>query len=129
MTEFEGSTTSLVADVDCTAEGKELCDKNDVKGYPTIKYGEPGELKDYEGGRSFEDLKKFADENLGPTCGPEYMDLCSADVKQKIQKFMEMSEDRLTGKIRNAIRVVEEEVPLMKKVVAFNKKGGNKGEL
>jgi len=129
MTEFEGSTTSLVADVDCTAEGKELCDKNDVKGYPTIKYGEPGELKDYQGGRSFEDLKKFADENLGPTCGPEHMDLCSAEVKQKIQKFMEMSEDRLTGKIRNAIRVVEEEVPLMKKVVAFNKKSGKKAEL
>jgi len=129
MTEFEGSTTSLVADVDCTAEGKELCDKNDVKGYPTIKYGEPGELKDYDGGRSFEDLKKFADENLGPTCGPEHMDLCIPEVKQKIQKFMEMSEDRLTGKIRNAIRVVEEEVPLMKKVVAFNKKGSKSSEL
>mmetsp|Transcript_79394 Transcript_79394/g.140136 ORF Transcript_79394/g.140136 Transcript_79394/m.140136 type:complete len:137 (+) Transcript_79394:222-632(+) len=124
MDEFKGSPTSLVADVDCTTEGKPLCDSNDVKGFPTIKYGEPGDLKDYQGGRDFDSLKKFADENLGPTCGPASMDLCDEKMKKKIEGYLAMTEDRLEGKIRNAARVVEEEVPIMKKVIAHLGKSG-----
>jgi len=124
MDEFKGSPTSLVADVDCTTEGKPLCDSNDVKGFPTIKYGEPGDLKDYQGGRDFDSLKKFADENLGPTCGPSNMDLCDEKMKKKIEGYLAMTEDRLEGKIRNAARVVEEEVPIMKKVIAHLGKSG-----
>lgn len=127
--EFKGSPTSLVADVDCTAGGKELCEKHGVQGYPTIKYGDPTDLKPYEGGRSFEDLKKFADENLGPSCGPEHMELCSDEVKKKIEGFLKMSADRLEGKVRNAFRVVEEEVPVMTKVLAYLKKSSGKSEL
>merc|ERR1712217_13856 len=95
MDEFKDSTTSLVADVDCTTGGKELCDKNDVRGYPTIKYGDPGDLKDYNGGRTYDDLKKFADENLGPTCGPEHLDLCDEESKAMIEKFQAMDYDTL----------------------------------
>jgi len=124
MDEFKGSPTSLVADVDCTTEGKALCDSNGVKGFPTIKYGEPGDLKDYQGGRDFDSLKKFADENLGPTCGPGNMDLCDEKMKKKIEGYLAMTADRLEGKIRNAARVVEEEVPVMKKVLAHLGKGG-----
>ena len=51
--------------------GKPLCDSNGVRGFPTIKYGSPSALEDYEGGRDFDSLKKFADENLGPSCGPD----------------------------------------------------------
>lgn len=122
MDEFNGSPGSLVADVDCTAEGQSLCTKFEIKGYPTIKYGEPGDLKDYQGGRDFDSLKKFAEENLGPTCGPANMDLCGDEMKKKIEGYLAMSADRLEGKIRNAIRIVEEEVPIMKKVSAHMKK-------
>ena len=122
MEEFKDSPTSLVADVDCTAEGKPLCETHGVQGFPTIKYGDVGDLQDYKGGRDFEGLKKFAEENLGPTCGPNNLDLCEADVKKKIEGYMTMSADRLEGKIRNAIRVYEEEVPVMKKVAAHSKK-------
>jgi len=122
MDEFKGSPTSLVADVDCTADGKDLCEKHGVQGYPTIKYGDPDELKDFNGGRTFADLKKFAEENLGPNCGPDHMDLCDAATKKKIEGYLAMSADRLEGKIRNAIRIVEEEVPVMKKVSAHMKK-------
>merc|ERR1712039_628745 len=111
MEEFKDSPTSLVADVDCTAGGKDLCDKNGVKGYPTIKYGDVSDLQDYQGGRSFDDLKKFAEENLGPSCGPTNLDLCSAEVK-----------------IRNAQKILKEEVPLMQKVLV-SKQAGGKGEL
>lgn len=128
MDEFKDSSTSLVADVDCTADGKELCEKHGVKGYPTIKYGDPGDLKDYNGERSFDELKKFAEENLGPSCGPEHLDLCSDEHKKKLEGYLAMTADRLEGKIRNAQKVVEQEVPLMKKVLAHNNKK-EKGEL
>ena len=35
-----------------------MCTKFGIQGYPTIKYGEPGDLKDYQGGRDFDTLKK-----------------------------------------------------------------------
>lgn len=99
-----------------------MCEKHGVSGYPSIKYGDPAELKDYNGGRSYEDLKKFADENLGPSCGPTNLDLCPEGDRTKLEGFMKMSAGKLEGKIRNAIKMVEEDVPLMKKVVAHQKK-------
>mmetsp|Transcript_57639 Transcript_57639/g.79153 ORF Transcript_57639/g.79153 Transcript_57639/m.79153 type:complete len:136 (-) Transcript_57639:107-514(-) len=122
MEDFASSPTSLIADVDCTAEGKDLCEKFGVQGFPTIKYGDPTDLQDYKGGRDYDSLKKFADESLGPTCGPSNLDLCEPEVKTKIEGYMKMSADRLEGKVRNAIRVYEEDVPVMKKVSAHMKK-------
>merc|ERR1719446_716034 len=65
---FESSKTAIIGDVDCTAdENKDLCSKYGVRGYPTIKYftGSTDPMGDkYEGGRTFDDLKKFADEKL-----------------------------------------------------------------
>ena len=62
MDAFADSKTALVADVDCTAAGKPLCDSNGVKGFPTIKYGDPSDLQDYKGGRDLKSLKKHAEE-------------------------------------------------------------------
>jgi len=102
MEEFKDSPSSLVADVDCTAGGDSLCKKHEVKGYPTIKWGDPSDLKDYEGGRDFASLQKFAQENLGPTCGPDNLDLCDADGKAAIAKFQKMDVDELDIKIEEA---------------------------
>jgi len=95
MEEFADSTTQLVADVDCTAEGKPLCDSNGVKGFPTIKWGDPSDLQDYKGGRDFDSLKKFADENLKPVCSPTNIDLCDDAKKKEIKKFLDMGKDKL----------------------------------
>mmetsp|Transcript_57689 Transcript_57689/g.108107 ORF Transcript_57689/g.108107 Transcript_57689/m.108107 type:complete len:128 (-) Transcript_57689:26-409(-) len=122
MDEINSNPGSLVADVDCTAGGESLCTKYEIGGYPTIKYGDPNDMKDYQGGRDFATLKKFAEENLGPTCGPANLDLCDEEMTKKINGYLAMSADRLEGKIRNAIRIVEEEVPIMKKVMAHMKK-------
>lgn len=100
--EFKDSKTSLVADVDCTDAGKALCEKIGVNGYPTLKYGKPDDLKPYEGGRDFEALKKFADENLGPTCGPENVELCDAEGKKWITKFLKWDVDELDVRIEEA---------------------------
>jgi len=123
MGDFKDSSTALVGDVDCTTEGKSLCEKFSVSGYPTIKYGDPGDLKDYQGGRSYADLKKFADENLGPTCGPgENLELCDAATKKKVEGYTAMSVDKLEGKIRKAEKDFEVEIPIMKKVLGYVKK-------
>jgi hypothetical protein len=100
MAEFKDSKTALVADVDCTAGGKDLCSDIGVKGYPTIKYGDPNSLEDYKGGRDFDSLKKFAEENLGPTCGPGNLDLCDDAKKADIEKFFKMSESDLEAAIK-----------------------------
>ena len=42
-----------------------------VEGLPTIKFGDPANLEDYEGEREFDDLAKFAKDNLGPRCQGE----------------------------------------------------------
>jgi len=100
MREFDESETALVADVDCTADGKELCTKVGVKGYPTLKYGDPNNLEDYQGGRDYDDLLTFAKENLGPTCGPDNMDLCDADQKAKIEAIQAKGLETLNSEIK-----------------------------
>jgi len=97
--DFAGSSTQLIADVDCTAEGKPLCDSAGVRGYPTIKWGDPADLQDYQGGRTYDDLKKFADENLKPMCSPKNIDLCDDAKKADIQKFQAMSDADLAAAI------------------------------
>jgi protein disulfide-isomerase A6 len=98
MEEFKDSKTAVVADVDCTVH-QDLCGKHGVQGYPTIKYGDPNNMEDYQGGRDFDDLQKFAKENLGPSCGPSNVDLCDAEQKAKIQAFQALSSEELATKI------------------------------
>lgn len=97
--EYKDNPTAGVYDVDCTAGGKPLCDSNGVRGFPTIKYGDPNSLEDYEGGRDFDSLQKFAAENLKPVCSPTNIDLCDADKKAEIEKFQAMSDDDLDAAI------------------------------
>mmetsp|Transcript_69051 Transcript_69051/g.95660 ORF Transcript_69051/g.95660 Transcript_69051/m.95660 type:complete len:169 (+) Transcript_69051:221-727(+) len=97
--EFKDSKDVVIADVDCTAGGKELCEEVGIQGYPSIKYGDPNNLEDYEGDRSLKELKKFAKETLGPTCGPKNPDLCDAEKKKMLDSFMAMSDSDLATKI------------------------------
>merc|ERR1719410_948743 len=105
---FADSKTAGVFDVDCTAEGKPLCDANGVRGYPTIKWGDPSNLEDYQGGRSYDDLKKFADENLKPMCSPSNIDLCDDEKKAEIEKFTAMGADELDKMISGKEKEQEE---------------------
>merc|ERR1712039_702548 len=71
------------------------CEEVGVQGFPTIKYGDPNNLEDYEGGRDFDALAKFAKENLGPRCGPANLDLCDEGNKSMVEKFMKMDASEL----------------------------------
>jgi len=93
--EFSDSKTVLIADVDCTAEGKDLCEEHGIQGFPTIKYGDPSSLEDYEGGRGFDELKQFASENLKPSCSPANIDLCDAAMKKTIGEYQTMEMTKL----------------------------------
>jgi len=99
MTEYAGHASALVADVDCTADGKDLCSVHGVQGFPTIKWGSPDAMEDYEGGRDLESLTAFAAENLKPVCGPENIDLCDDDKKALIKQLQSEGVAKLTGKI------------------------------
>jgi len=91
--------TSLIADVDCTADGKDLCQTHGVQGYPTIKWGDPSALEDFEGGRDYEALKKFAKDNLKPVCSPTNIDLCDEDKKKEIATLQALSASDLASQI------------------------------
>lgn len=106
--DYEGNEVGFVAEVDCTADGKPLCDAEGVQGFPTLKYGDPTSLEDYQGGRSYDDLSKFAKENLKPVCSPSNIDLCDKDKKSKIEELMKTSKEKLEEMIKAEEKKLEE---------------------
>mmetsp|Transcript_11804 Transcript_11804/g.22105 ORF Transcript_11804/g.22105 Transcript_11804/m.22105 type:complete len:222 (-) Transcript_11804:60-725(-) len=86
----------LIAEVDCTSDkADEICEENDIQGFPTLKYGDAFALEDYSGERDFEELLSFAKSELKPFCSPGNIDLCDDEQKSIIDKFMAMSMDEL----------------------------------
>jgi len=106
MTAFKDDESRLVADVDCTAAGKPLCDQVGVRGYPTIKHGDPNSLEDYKGGRDFAALEKFA-KGLKPVCSPAKMDLCEPEMKEKILELQKLSAADLDKQIKEKEAEIE----------------------
>merc|ERR1719215_1247197 len=98
MKQFAGSKSALVAEVDCTAEGKPLCEEHGVEGFPTLKWGDASALEDYEGGRGLDELKTFAEQNLKPLCSVANLDLCDADKKKQIEGYLAMPVKELSAK-------------------------------
>lgn len=90
---YADSTSVLIGDVDCTTDGgKEVCEEYEVRGYPTIKYftaetGEKGET--YQGGRTIDALKTFAEETLagGCTVGETQGETCTEQEVAYVEKM------------------------------------------
>jgi len=99
MAEFKDSKDVLIGDADCTADGKSLCEEVGVQGYPTIKFGDPSALEDYQGGRDFDSLKKHAETKLKPSCSPTNLHLCDDAKKAEIEKLQKMSASDLDSEI------------------------------
>ncbi|KAL7527664.1 hypothetical protein ACHAXR_002065 [Thalassiosira sp. AJA248-18] len=134
IAEFADSPTGLIADVDCTAEGEPLCNEHGIQGFPTLKWGDPSDLQEYNGGRSYDDLKTFAEENLKPLCSVKNIDLCDDEKKAHIKKFQDMTFEGLQSevekeeeKIQNAELFFESEVQkLQDKFEALSKEKDDK---
>jgi len=101
MSKFAGNTGTLVADVDCTGAGKDLCSTVGVQGYPTLKHGDPSNLDDYKGGRTYSDLLKFA-KGLKPVCNPSRLELCDAESQARIGKILDLEESEIQFFIADA---------------------------
>eukprot|EP00980_Cylindrotheca_fusiformis_P029069 scaffold22713_cov139-Cylindrotheca_fusiformis.AAC.6 len=94
--EWAGSDIGLIAEVDCTGESTQiLC--SDIEGFPTLKYGDPSVLDEYQGERDYDELAAFAKENLKPSCSPKNLSLCDEATKKEISKFESMSFAELSG--------------------------------
>jgi len=98
---FKDSKTVVIADVDCTAGGKSLCDEKGVRGYPTIKYYNPPdeEGEDYKGGRDLAALTKFVETELGPGCSVDAKENCSAEQLEALQKYIAMDATERSDKL------------------------------
>jgi protein disulfide-isomerase A6 len=95
--EYAASPDVLIGDADCTAAAEELCTKFEVKGYPTIKYFKDGDTNgvDYQGGRDYDSMKKFVEENLEVPCKTQDTAKCSEKERKYIDKMeVKSSEDR-----------------------------------
>eukprot|EP00747_Dinoflagellata_sp_TGD_P186956 gnl/TRDRNA2_/TRDRNA2_44363_c0_seq1.p1 gnl/TRDRNA2_/TRDRNA2_44363_c0~~gnl/TRDRNA2_/TRDRNA2_44363_c0_seq1.p1 ORF type:complete len:168 (-),score=52.35 gnl/TRDRNA2_/TRDRNA2_44363_c0_seq1:404-907(-) len=92
MEDYQGNKREiLIADVDCTAQGgQELCHQFGVRGYPNIKYGDPDNLQDYPGERSYGALKAFA-ASLPSPCTPNTLKVCDATMRSTFQDLMALN--------------------------------------
>jgi hypothetical protein len=112
--EFADSKTVLIADVDCTASGKKLCEKHGVQGYPTIKTLSGPDDTDgekYEGGRDLDSLRTHAG-SIGPACTIDAKENCKPEDLPLLEKYATFSQARRDAKViklQNAIKKAEEE--------------------
>jgi hypothetical protein len=99
-----------VAEVDCTADDTQtLCGA--VDGFPTIKYGDPSALDEYEGGREYDVMSTFAKENLKPSCSLTNLHLCDEEAKKTIESLKALSFEELLDKLEavdNQIQSMED---------------------
>jgi protein disulfide-isomerase A6 len=95
-TAYEGSSSVLIGDVDCTVHAS-TCSKFDVSGYPTIKYFKDGDKKgeSFNSGRDLESLKSWVADNLEIKCQVADTKGCSDKEIKFIDTMKEKSgEDR-----------------------------------
>lgn len=93
--EFAGSSSVLIGDVDCTADGQSLCTKMSVQGYPTIKYWKDGIMQDYHGGRDLDSLKQHVVDNLQVLCDVADPKDCTDKEKAYIEKMKTKTQEEI----------------------------------
>jgi len=99
--EYAASSSVLIGDADCTVE-QDLCSDHGVRGYPTIKYysAETGkEGADYQGGRSFDDLKSWVSENIEAKCFIDDQSGCTDKEKGYITKMKAENADKVKAQL------------------------------
>mmetsp|Transcript_66816 Transcript_66816/g.134177 ORF Transcript_66816/g.134177 Transcript_66816/m.134177 type:complete len:157 (-) Transcript_66816:141-611(-) len=121
MFDCDGLKTMTVGEVDCSRDGKDLCDQFGVKGYPTLMYGDPSDLKVYRGQRSYDSFMNFTAQNLVAECSPHsnFYNICSAKQRALLSKYGKMSIEELDAAIAEATSAMEVDVPIMHQVIEY----------
>lgn len=116
--EWDKDKVGLVAEVDCTDnDSEQLCQDFDIQGFPSIKYGDPTMLEDYDGPRTFEAMSEFCEENLAATCSPGNMDLCDDEKKAIIGSLMAMSAEELDSAYEDVMNKIQAEEDRMEQAI------------
>lgn len=97
--EFADQANVLVGKVDCTVH-KELCSKQGVQGYPTLKYSNGYGLNKYESGRDLESLLKFVEDNLQNGCLDD-PNLCSEEETKELETYKALSTEDIHKRLEN----------------------------
>ena len=109
----------FIADVNCS-EQDELCSQVGVQGYPTIKVYKDGEVTDYKGGRSVEDLSEYVDTQLATKCditkleetcstkavpyAAKWKDKDTASIQKEISRLSGMANKSMTAELKGWLR-------------------------
>jgi len=108
--DFKSNPDILIAEVDCTSDDSEtVCADQGVEGFPTLKYGDSAWMESYDGERDYDSLSTFAKEGLKKSCSPANSDLCSAEQKAKIDKYMDMTFEELQEILKKLDAELEED--------------------
>ena len=93
----------LVGEIDCTDPKSEmLCEQFNVEGFPTLLYGDPSAPDDYQGGRDFESMSKFAKTFLDkPVCTVTKDDACTDEQKKLIASLKSKSKEELMTTVKD----------------------------
>merc|ERR1719284_182188 len=76
MNAHSSDSSTLIASADCETEsrspgsGSSLCNALGLRYFPDIRYGTPGNLQSYDGGRDYASLEAFVKQHAGPSPGP-----------------------------------------------------------
>jgi len=95
ITENNENKHVVIVKMDCTNEqNKEFCGSNGVRGYPTLKYGNPNDLQVYNGARDYNGLKEHVD-GLTPPCTPTNTEYCSEENMKHLDHFIQIEKEEL----------------------------------
>lgn len=97
--EFAEQTNVLVGKVDCTVH-QDLCQKQGVQGYPTLKYSNGYGLNLYDSGRDLESLLKFVEDNLQNGCLDD-PNLCSEEEAKELEEYKALSTEDIHRRLEN----------------------------
>ena len=109
--EYRDSDEVFVGSVDCTSHG-ELCERHQVKGFPTLKTFGVDDADGYRGKRDLADLREFVEQNLKPGCSALRLDLCGDAERDEHWKLLGTAPSELDARataLQERITRVEEE--------------------
>ena len=105
----------VVAEVDCT-QNKKLCADVGVRGYPTLKHGDPSDLQDYKGERTYDALNQFL-LTLGPPCDIDTRKHCSDKQLERLDEYEKLSVGDLDQLLKDEAKTRDEIETLFKSSV------------